>query len=180
ALVAPHYFVGSFDDDSSFVLTAQALLHGQGLTGHLTSGGVVVSLYPPGFSAVLVPLVWVWPHTFLPLRLLSVAAYAATFPLLWAYLKRHCVGEGVRSAALMVLALGPPFATFASMVMAESTYLVILLLLLLMLDRWAAEGRVWSGSAAATVGLAAALMWVKQAGVGFVAGIALWLIIRHR
>ena len=33
ALVAPHYFVGSFDDDAGYILAARALLAGHGLTG---------------------------------------------------------------------------------------------------------------------------------------------------
>jgi hypothetical protein len=40
--VSSRYFVGSFDDDASYLLTAQAILHGAGLTGHLTSGASVV------------------------------------------------------------------------------------------------------------------------------------------
>ena len=107
ALVAPHYFVGSFDDDASYILTARALLAGHGLTGHETGGAVVVGLYPPGYGALLAPLAWLWPHTFVPMRLLSVACYALVFVLTWVYLGRRGVGEGVRSAVLVILALGP-------------------------------------------------------------------------
>jgi hypothetical protein len=180
ALIAPHYFVGSFDDDAGYILTARTILAGHGLTAHLPSGTSIVGLYPPGYSALLVPLVWLWPHSFVPLRLLSVAMYAAVFPLTWIYLKRRRLGPGIRVATLVVLAVSPPFATFGSMVMAESTYLVVLLGLLLLLDRWEEQSRTWTWTGVATIFAAAALIWVKQAGVAFVAGLVLWLVLRHR
>ncbi|HET9076546.1 MAG TPA: hypothetical protein VFN68_06420 [Acidimicrobiales bacterium] len=177
ALVSRHYHVGSFDDDASYILTAKALLAGQGLTGHLASGERFLGLYAPGYSALLVPLVWLWPHSFVPLRLLSVAAYAGIFPLTWVLLGRRRLGFGLRTAVLVLLALGPPLATYGSMVMAEAPFLDALLLLLLALDRWLASPRVISRWAVAVIGLSAGLIWLKEAGLGLVAGLFLWLLI---
>jgi hypothetical protein len=179
ALVAPHYHVGSFDDDASYILSAQTLLHGHGLTGRLASGQTVVGLYPPGYPALLVPLVWLWPHSFLPLRLLSVACYAAAFPLTWVFLDRRRVAGGVRVAALTVLALGPPFATFGSMVMAEGPFLVALLVLLLALDRWHEQARTFTAAGAVTIVSAAGLVWLKQAGIALVGGLILWTLLKR-
>lgn len=177
AMVAGHYFVGSFDDDASYVLSARALLAGQGLGGHLVSGQAIVGLYPPGYGALLAPLVWIWPHSFLPLRLLSVVCFVALFPLTWAYAGRHGVGPRTRAAALTVFALGPPIATFSTMVMAETPFLVVLILLLMALDRW--REAAWSPGrwAAAVIALCGALVWIKQAGIGLVAGLVLWLLL---
>ena len=108
ALVAPHYFVGSFDDDSSYILAAQAFLSGHGFTWHMSNGLPVSGAYPPGYPALLVPLLWIWPHSFVPLRLLSTVCYAAIFPLTWIYLGRRRVGDAVRTITLFVLALGSP------------------------------------------------------------------------
>lgn len=177
ALVAPHYFVGSFDDDAAYVLAAKGLLAGVGLTGHLPSGEVMVGLFPPGYSAILAPLVWVWPHSFAPLRLLSVACYAGLFPLVWIWLRRKGMKPALRALVLLLLALGPPLATYGSMVMAETPYLVVLVLLLLAVDRWRTEHQVVSRWALATVVLASGLIWLKQAGIGFVAGLVLWLAL---
>jgi hypothetical protein len=178
ALVAPHYFVGSFDDDASYVLTARALVAGQGLTGHVASGVGVTAVYPPGYSALLAPLVWLWPHTFVPLRLLSTVCYAALFPLTWAYLGRRRIGERTRTAVLVVLALGPPLATYGSMVMAETPFLVLLVALLLLVDRWEAQARILTRAGLGVVLAAAALVWCKEAGIGLVAGLVLWLLLR--
>lgn len=179
-MVAPHYFVGSFDDDAGYILTARALLAGQGLNGHLTSGVVISGLYPPGYSALLVPLVWLWPQTFVPLRILSVACYSALFPLTWTYLGRRGVGPGVRVATLVLLALGPPLATFGSMVMAETPFLVLFLVLLLLVDRWTRAGRALTPSGVGVVVAAAGLIWLKQAGIGVVVGLVVWLVWRRR
>ena len=114
ALVAPHYFVGSFDDDSGYILAAKALLAGHGLTWLMPNGATVGGSYPPGYSVLLAPLLWIWPHTYVPLRLLSVVCYAGIFPLTWIYLGRRRVGDGVRLATLFILALGPPSPPLAA------------------------------------------------------------------
>ncbi|HWE55646.1 MAG TPA: hypothetical protein VG435_09040 [Acidimicrobiales bacterium] len=173
--MAPRYHVGSFDDDASYILSAKALLAGHGLTGHLTSGEAVVGLYPPGYSALLAPLVWIWPHTFLPLRLFSTACFALIFPLTWILARRKGLSPRLTMAALVVLALGPPFATYGSMVMAEAPFLVVLVLLLLAVERWQESGRLLGRPALATVVAAASLVWLKQAGIGLVIGLVLWL-----
>jgi hypothetical protein len=179
-VVARHYFVGSFDDDAGYILTAKALLAGHGLTARLPVGTSIVGLYPPGYSALLTPLVWLWPHSFVPLRLFSVVMYAGIFPLSWMYMRRRGISPGLRTAALVVLALGPPLATFGSMVMAEAPYLVILLGLLLLLDTWEQQSRTWTWTGAGVILSAAGLIWLKQAGIAFVAGVVLWLALNHR
>lgn len=180
ALVAPHYFVGSFDDDSSYILGAKAILNGQGLTGHLLNGSVVVGSYPPGYSAVLTPLVWFWPHTYTPLRLLSVVCYAAIFPLTWFYLRRRGLSASIIWFALLALALGPTFATFGSMVMAETPFLVVFLVFLLLVDKWDREEKDLTATAVAVFVSAAALVWLKEAAVGMVAGLAIWELWSRR
>jgi hypothetical protein len=177
ALVAPHYFVGSFDDDAGYILTARALLAGHGLTAHLANGTTVAGSYPPGYSALLAPMIWIWPHTFVPLRMFSTLCYALLFPLTWLYLGRRRVSEGVRVAALVVLALGPPLATFGSMVMAETPYLLLLVALLLWVDRWERQPRVWTGAGVGVILATGGLVWLKEAGVGVAAGVVLWLLL---
>jgi hypothetical protein len=179
-LVAPHYFVGSFDDDASYILAARALLDGQGLTGHMLNGSVVVGGYPPGYPALLAPLVWLWPHTFIPLRLLSVLCYAAVFPLTWVYLRRRGLSPGIIGFALLALALSPTFATFGSMVMAEAPFLVVFLVWLLLVDRWDREDKAVTPTALAVFATSAAVVWLKEAAIGMVAGLVIWELWSRR
>jgi hypothetical protein len=178
ALVAPHYFVGSFDDDANYILTARALLAGQGLTGHVASGAIVAGLYPPGYSALIAPLLWIWPHSYAPLRLLSVTCYGLVFVLTWIYLGRRRVSEGIRVVTLGLMALGPPLATFGSMVMAETPFLVAFLGLLLLVDSWDGESKVWTRSGVGVILVSGVLVWLKEAGIGVVAGLVLWLLLK--
>ena len=62
--------------------------------------------------------------------------------------------------------------------MAETAFLVLLLVLLLLADRWEGQVRAWSGTGVAVVVVAAALVWCKEAGIGAVAGLALWYLLR--
>lgn len=177
-LIAPHYFVGSFDDDASYILSARALLAGQGLTGHVASGAVVAGVYPPGYPALLAPLAWVWPHYFVPLRVLSAVCFVAVFPLTWIYLRRRGVRDWVVAAILWVIALGPVLSTFGSMVMAETPFLVLFLVLLLVVERWDRQPSFIMGLVVLLC--AAGLIWLKEAAIGIVAGLALWELVANR
>jgi hypothetical protein len=176
AVVAPHYFVGSFDDDSSYIMSARALAAGHGLTAHVASGDIVAGSYPPGFSAMLAPLVKAFPRTFVPLRLVAVACFVALFPLTWVYLRRRGVSEGLSFATLALLALCPALATFGSMVMAETPLLALLLVVLLLAERWQQSSRLLGAEGVATIVAAAGLVWLKEAALAMVVGLALWLL----
>ena len=145
ALVAPHYFVGSFDDDAGYILTAlgspgRPRAHRLGAKRHLGSRLVSAWLLRPAGPAPLV-----------------VAAQLRAPPLAFDRLLRRslpahlavpgppAVSDGVRVATLILLALGPPLATFGSMVMAETPFLVLLVTLLLLVDRWDRQARAERG-----------------------------------
>jgi hypothetical protein len=179
-LISHRYFVGSFDDDANYILTGRALLDGQALTGHLTNGESVVGGYPPGYPALLVPLLWLFPHRFLPLRLLSTLCFAALFPLAWYYFGRLHLSGPVRVAVLGLMALNPVLATYATMVMAEMPFLCCLLILLIAVDRWDATATVFSPTGVAVILLAAELVWLKEAGIGMTIGLVVWLLLRRQ
>jgi hypothetical protein len=180
ALVAHHYHVGSFDDDSAYLLGARGLLHGAGLTGTVTGGRRLIGYYPPGYSALIAPLVAVFGSHYAAVRALSAACAVAVLPLTWWWLGRHCVPPWTRAAVLLLLALDPVLATFGSMVMAETPFLVVLLGWLVLVERWEASRRPLGADAVAVVAAGAALIWLKEAGVGLVAGLALWHLVRRR
>ncbi|HEY2429855.1 MAG TPA: glycosyltransferase 87 family protein, partial [Acidimicrobiales bacterium] len=178
-VVGRHYFVGSFDDDAGYIVVARALAHGQGLTSRLSAGYPLVSTYPPGYGALLAPIARIDGSAFLAFRALSVVALVVLLPLVWTYLGRRRVSDPARLAVLLLLALNPVLATFSTMVMAELPFLVAFLLLLLAVERWEASPRVMTWAGAATVVAAAASVWLKEAALGLVAGLVVWLALRR-
>jgi Glycosyltransferase family 87 len=179
-LVAPTYHVGSFDDDASYVMTARALASGTGLTGVLPAGYPLIGTYPPGFAFLLSPLALVSGSATWPYRVLVLAFFLALFPVVDRWLRRAGSPPWLRWAVLGLLALNPVAATYATMVMAEAPFLVALVALFLLARRWGARGApVLSLTGAGVVLVAAALLWLKQAGLGLVVGLVLWLALRR-
>ena len=181
-VVGFHYYVGSFDDDANYILTARALLAGRGLTGDLVSGNSVIAAYPPGYPLLIAPIQWLFPgdSAFVAFRVFSALCGAAVLPLTWGWMRRRSMPETTRAAVMVLLALDPVLATFSTMVMAETSLLVALLLLLLAADRWERAGRGWCWPAVAVVFLCALEVWLKEAGLGLVAGVALWYWLRRQ
>ena len=179
-VVSRHYAVGSFDDDASYVMTARALAHGTPLTGTLPIGYPVVATYPPGFALLLAPLALVAGAATWPYQALVLLCFVALFPLTHLWLRRAGAQRWLAAGVLLLLALSPVAATFGTMVMAEAPFLVVLLGAFLAAQRWAGQVRARTAAGLATVLLAAGLLWLKQAGIGLVLGLALWLLLRHR
>ena len=178
-VVSRWYHLGSFDDDSSYVLAARAIASGHGLTTKIAGGYPLIGVYPPGYPALLSPLVLISRTAVLPLRAVSLAMFIAIFALTWRYFGRRGVSPGVTVAALALLALNPVLATYATMVMPETSFVVALLLLLIALDRWEHDPRVACWSAAATVVVGASILWLKEAGLGVMVGVVAWLLLRR-
>jgi len=176
--VAPTYHVGSFDDDANYLMAAHVLASGGGLTTTMPSGAAVVADYLPGYPLLLVPLVWIWGGSLVAPRALAALCVAAIYPLAWAWMGHRSVRHVHRVAVLGILALNTVLATYATMVMAEGPFLVVLLLALLAIDRWERQpGWRW---ACVVVLLLGYMVWLKEAGVGLVAGLVLYELWRHR
>jgi len=179
-VVATRYHVGSFDDDANYVMAARALARGAGLTAKLAGTGTpLVGVYPPGLPSILAPFARVWPHGLAPLRVLPFACFVAIFPLTWAFLGRRGVSDRARLAVLALLALNPVLATYATMVMPETAFVVLFLLLLLAVERWQRQPEVLTFAGLATVAAAAGLLWLKEAGLGIAVGVVAWLLLRR-
>ena len=179
AVTWPHYHVGSFDDDAAYVIVARALAHGHGLTSVLPTGVRLVAAYPPGYSGLLAPIAWVSPTAFGVMRLTSVGLFLALFPLTWYYLRHRGLSEPAVTFVLVLLALSPVLGTYAVMIMAEVAFVVVLLLTLIALERWEHAGRLVTPAGVVVIFGAEGLLWLKQAALGLVVGLVVWLFIRR-
>ena len=167
--VAPTYHVGSFDDDGNYLMAAHVLASGGWLTSVMPSGATVAANYLPGYPLLLVPVVWLFGSALGALRVLSGLFVGALYPLLWAWMRRRGLEPWARTTVLALLAINIVLATYSTMVMAEAPFLVVLVLSLFALDRWAAHPG-WP-SAMMVVVLLAELVWLKQAGIGLAVGL---------
>jgi hypothetical protein len=174
------YHVGSFDDDAAYLFAADALAHGHGLTYLLPPGQPLVGAYPAGYPAMLAPFSYLPGDLATYGRLFSVACYLTLFPLTWAVLMRHRFSQITAVIVLVLLALNPVAATYGSMVMAETPFLVVFMLFLLVLHRWDREDHAVTGAGVGVVLLLASMVWIKQAGLGLAAGLILWLLIKRQ
>jgi hypothetical protein len=176
--VAPAYRVGSFDDDANYLMAAHVLASGGWLTSKMPSGATVVAYYLPGYPMLLVPLVWLWGSALWPPRVFSTVCVGLLYPLLWAWMGRRGLKPCYRVAVLGLLAINTVLATYSTMVMAEAPFLLVLVLALFALDRW--ERRPGVLNACVVVVLMAGLVWLKEAGIGLVAGLVLYELWRRR
>ncbi len=176
--VAPTYHVGSFDDDANYLMAAHVLAAGGGLTSTMPSGASVVANYLPGYPALLVPLIWLFGSALWPPRALSTLCVAALYPLLWAWMGRRGIKPAYRVAVLGLLAINTVLATYSTMVMAEAPFLLVFVLALFALDRW--ERRPGVLPACVVVVLLAALVWLKEAGIGLAIGLVVYEMWRRR
>ena len=173
------YHVGSFDDDAAYLMSAKALAHGHGLTYVLPPGQPLVGAYPAGYPAILTPLSFLPGSLATYGRLLSLACYLALFPLTWAVLRRHRFSQVTAAIVLVLLAGNPVAATYGSMVMAETPFLVVFLLFLLALHRWDRQDRALTAAGVSVVLLTASMVWIKEAGLGLALGLVIWLALKR-
>ncbi len=176
--VAPTYHVGSFDDDANYLMAAHVLASGGWLTSTMPSGATVVANYLPGYPLLLVPLVWLFGSALWAPRVLSGLLVAGLYPLLWAWMGRRGLGPWQRTAVLVLLAINTVLATYSTMVMAEAAFLVVFVLTLFALDRWAVHPG-WLNAAVVVV-LMAGLVWLKEAGIGLVVGLVAFQLWHRR
>jgi hypothetical protein len=170
--------VGSFDDDANYLMAAHVLASGGWLTSTVPSGATVVANYLPGYPLLLVPLVWLFGSALWAPRALSGLLVAALYPLLWAWMRRRGLGPWQRTAVLVLLAINTVLATYSTMVMAEAPFLVVFVLALFALDRWAAHPG-WLNATVVVV-LLSGLVWLKEAGIGLVVGLVAYEVWRRR
>lgn len=180
AAIAPHYTAGSFDDDGHYIALATALVNGLGFVDTSQPGAPVDTFVPPGYPALIAPLVALFPGEALPLRLLSLIAYLALFPMTWHWLGLRRVSDGLRLTVLVLLALNPVVGTYATMVMAEAPFLVALLLLLIAAHRWAEQRPIVTGWGLVAAAAMMALPLLKSAAIVVVPGVVGWLLLRRQ
>ena len=82
-LTFDNFQVGAFSDDATYIVLARSLAHGAGFTLSNFPQPIPETTFPPGYPLLLAPLVYLWPSSFIPLKLLSMLATLVTTALLF-------------------------------------------------------------------------------------------------
>jgi len=127
---------------------------------------------PPGFPALLVPMLAADDLPLVGLRVLTAAAFIATCVLTF-LLHRRRVGDRWAMLAAALTATCPALVTQSASLLSETVFIPLTLLALIVLSRWKAEGlRGWGDAACGGAAVAAAAM-VRTMGL-LLAPIAVW------
>jgi 4-amino-4-deoxy-L-arabinose transferase-like glycosyltransferase len=176
--------VGLMIDDSWYVLLAKSIAEGHGYHLINSTAPQTLPLYPPGFPAIL-SFIWSFnpnfPNNVIAMKLVSLAALALTWKLLWQLHRQYFQASEVMcwltTTAVMLTPLLVYYAT--STLMSECVFL--LLQTLVMMLYWKAEsGRnQWKliFAIGSIVGVAAL---IRIAGMALVLAAGLIFLLRKK
>ena len=135
ALVHPWF--DATNDGSMYILTARALLDGEGFTYN----GTPFQIRPPGFSFLLVPVLAVFGTDFLAINVLVSLAGAAGVLLVYLF-ARERLGWPLALLTAGVVWLCPAYRMLCNQVMSDVPGIALLFLCLLV-ERWSDRSPSW-------------------------------------
>ena len=174
-LFDPRLFTGG--DNVVYQLLARALASGRGYVTLYEPGEPPHALYPPGYPALLAPLVWLGGGV-LAAKLLSLAAAGAAVWLSarWLHerLEPGAAGGAARAVALALLATNATLLAYSHWMLTEAPFLAVSVGALILAER--KGGRLdWVGAAL----LAAGGFLLRTAGLPLCAAVAWAAWRRH-
>ncbi len=179
---------GLYVDDAWYLVLARALATGRGFTLDNAPVAGVLPFYPPGFPALLAPLVAAapdFPANVPLLKLASVAAVLGAACVLRAYFRRVRGTSPAVASGLALLAIAAPGLHFlvTGAVMAEGAFVLAQAAALLLVERLAADDATpratFARGTLAGVVVAAAVL-VRTMGVALYPAAVAYLLLRRR
>jgi 4-amino-4-deoxy-L-arabinose transferase-like glycosyltransferase len=170
--VLTHPWYDPKNDSSVYIATARSLLAGEGYQ-YL---GAPLSVRPPGFSALIAPVIAAFDVDFFALNLYVNLFALASVLLLYLY-QRNRVPWIVALTTAWAIWLNPGFRRFSGQVMSDTPGLALLLACLL-IDRWARSRT--STRREALLGVAVGLSaYVRSANLLLIPAIALSRLLQR-
>jgi len=152
-LCSNYFFVGFFNDDTVNISLARSILEGRGYRDIFIAGAPPHRQFPPGFPLMLVPFVALFPHAFVPMKILVII-----FSLLSIAALYHLFREKLKPCMLPVFLILCAFNTvilhFSGTVLSDIPHYFFFLLFLSAAER--SEIR-WPGSGGAQKALLIAI-----------------------
>ncbi len=174
-----HMQVGAIQDDAWYINTASALARGMGYVRAWTPAQSPETGLPVGYPLILAPLRWLFPDSFTPVQLLSLAATSATVLIsLWYY--RRQLEPAVAWLAAVCLAVNVGMVFYSNVVMTEAVYGLLTLSVIVLV--WREERRNESNAwVYVLIGLlATAAYFVRAWGVTLVGALCIYFALRRR
>ncbi len=170
--------VGSYQDDALYITLARSISQGQGFRRIELIGAPETTFVPFGYPLLLAPLVYLFPHSFLPLQLLSVAFALGNLGLIWVFLRRR-VARFVAILILILYATQGGIVGHSALVMSETAFIFFTMIALVLLDIFEASTRIISFAWLGLVLSASMAYFIRVPGIALVGGITVYLLLRR-
>jgi hypothetical protein len=164
-------------DDAHYLIVAEAISSGDGLRDILFPGEPEFTYPAPLFPAVLAPVVGVFGFALIPPKILVLlAAVAAVY---WSYRLFRChVDDRTALAMTVMVAVSPQLVSFSHQVMTEVPYLLISLVALFSVERYAAASTRWlSATFAVTAAVLLAAILTRSVGFALLAAALAYIVV---
>lgn len=181
ALVGQKYYFGSYYDDAHYVLLGRALLGGHGFVD-LTSAAPPYELtYPPAYPGMLAAIMhFAGQSNWFALRAFSACCFLALIVVTFCYARRRGSTLVVATISAVLLAVNPVAGGFGTMVMAEMPFVLVLMIVMLLMDRWERGGAGAIPWGFVALVAATALIYIKSAGVAIIPAMVVYLATRRQ
>jgi hypothetical protein len=171
AFATSRYGIGMSSDSVSYIQGARHLADGSGYR----ASGQPVTLFAPGYSAVLSVGHWLGLDAERGARLLSIAALCGTIALSYVLLRRHVYSQSVIVAGTIGVAFSWVLLQVHQEAMSEHLFIVTVLLFVLAAEEHVRSPRkLWP--LAALIALSWSAFYLRYAGIAFL-GIAGLLVL---
>jgi hypothetical protein len=177
--LARNHLLGISGDDALYRNLAGALASGRGFVDLNLPWAPPETSVPPGFPVILAPLVALTSAHSPLLQVVPLLAGVAAVPLIFVYLRELDLSRPLALTGAALLAANPSVGLYATIVMPETTFVTMLLVLLLMIRRWMRVPALSAAGAGAVIA-AVALFELKLAAVLLLAPLALAVVAAGR
>lgn len=139
-----YFYVGFFNDDTVNISLARSLLSGSGYRDIFIPDAPPHRQFPPGFPLMLVPLLALFPHSFIPLKILVIFFSLCSITALYV-LFREKMHPSLFPLFLFLCALNTVIVHFSGTVLSDIPHYFFFILFFIALER---SMKSWSGSSA--------------------------------
>jgi|GEM_PF-3766060 len=144
-LGSSYFYVGFFNDDTVNISLARSLLYGNGYRDIFMPDAPPHRQFPPGFPLMLVPLLALFPHSFIPMKILVILFSLSSITALYV-LFREKMHPSLFPLFLFLCALNTVILHFSGTVLSDIPHYFFFILFFIALER---SMKNWSGSSAA-------------------------------